>query len=141
MYLCQKFYREAVRQRKALSRTSSNILLNSVQMGHNTHNLNQYHHINYNNHPGDCDLNSKLKDLKEESSQHSFSNIEVIRFHRTFHYYHYFYSLKFTLISVYNVSLVDFTACIKSNAMQKKNENKKKRKTLKWKNNNNNNEN
>lgn len=72
--------REAVRQRKALSRTSSNILLNSVQMGHNTHNFNQYHHINYNNHPSDCDLNSKLKDLKEESSQHSFSNIEVIQF-------------------------------------------------------------
>lgn len=72
--------REAVRQRKALSRTSSNILLNSVQMGHNTHNFNQYHHINYNNHPSDCDLNTKLKDLKEESSQHSFSNIEVIQF-------------------------------------------------------------
>lgn len=49
-------------------------------MGHNTHNFNQYHHINYNNHPSDCDLNSKLKDLKEESSQHSFSNIEVIEF-------------------------------------------------------------
>ncbi|XP_055315222.1 uncharacterized protein LOC129575510 isoform X2 [Sitodiplosis mosellana] len=72
-----RIYREAVRQRKALSRTSSNILLNSVQMGHNTHNFNQYHHINYNNHPSDCDLNLKLKDLKEESSQHSFSNIEV----------------------------------------------------------------
>lgn len=71
-------YREAVRQRKALSRTSSNILLNSVQMGHNAHNLNQYHHINYNNHPSECDLNSKLKDLKEETSQNSFSNIEVI---------------------------------------------------------------
>ncbi|XP_031618268.1 octopamine receptor beta-3R-like isoform X2 [Contarinia nasturtii] len=71
-----RIYREAVRQRKALSRTSSNILLNSVQMGHNAHNFNQYHHINY-NHPSDCDLNSKLKDLKEESSQHSFSNIEV----------------------------------------------------------------
>lgn len=79
-----QFNREAVRQRKALSRTSSNILLNSVQMGHNTHSFNQYHHINYNNHPSDCDLNSKLKDLKEESSQHSFSNIEVIQFCRLF---------------------------------------------------------
>lgn len=70
--------REAVRQRKALSRTSSNILLNSVQMGHNVHNLNQYHHINnYNNHPSDCELTSKLKDLKEEDSQLSMSNIEV----------------------------------------------------------------
>lgn len=46
-------------------------------MGHNPHNLNQYHHINY-NHPSDCDLNSKLKDLKEEDSQQSVSNIEVI---------------------------------------------------------------
>lgn len=70
--------REAVRQRKALSRTSSNILLNSVQMGHNVHNLNQYHHINnYNNHPNECELTSKLKDLKEEDSQLSMSNIEV----------------------------------------------------------------
>lgn len=48
-------------------------------MGHNAHNLNQYHHINYNNHPSECDLNSKLKDLKEETSQNSFSNIEVIQ--------------------------------------------------------------
>lgn len=72
--------REAVRQRKALSRTSSNILLNSVQMGHhNPHNVNQYHHISY-NHPSDCDINAKLKDLKEEDSQESVSNIEVIEF-------------------------------------------------------------
>lgn len=81
--------REAVRQRKALSRTSSNILLNSVQMGHNAHNLNQYHHINYNNHPSECDLNSKLKDLKEETSQNSFSNIEVI--------HHYIY-MEYTFV-------------------------------------------
>lgn len=72
------FHREAVRQRKALSRTSSNILLNSVQMGHhNPNNVNQYHHISY-NHPSDCDINSKLKDLKEEDSLESVSNIEVI---------------------------------------------------------------
>lgn len=73
-------HREAVRQRKALSRTSSNILLNSVQMGHhNPHNVNQYHHISY-NHPSDCDISAKLKDLKEEDSQESVSNIEVIEF-------------------------------------------------------------
>lgn len=67
-----------MRQRKALSRTSSNILLNSVQMGHNVHNLNQYHHINNYSHPTDSDLTSKLKELKEEDSQMSLSNIEVI---------------------------------------------------------------
>lgn len=67
-----------MRQRKALSRTSSNILLNSVQMAHNVHNLNQYHHINNYNHPNECELTSKLKDLKEEDSQQSVSNIEVM---------------------------------------------------------------
>lgn len=47
-------------------------------MGHNVHNLNQYHHINnYNNHPSECEITSKLKDLKEEDSQLSMSNIEV----------------------------------------------------------------
>lgn len=47
-------------------------------MGHNAHNLSQYNHMNYNN-PSDCDLNAKLKDLKEEDSQHSVSNVEVNR--------------------------------------------------------------
>lgn len=76
LFYCFYLHREAVRQRKALSRTSSNILLNSVQMGHNAHNLSQYNHIPYNI-SNDYVLNSKLNDLTEENSQHSISNIEV----------------------------------------------------------------
>ncbi|KAL5283024.1 hypothetical protein ACFFRR_005781 [Megaselia abdita] len=51
-----KIFKEAVRQRKALSRTSSNILLNSVHLGNTSHNLNP-HHIGM--HGTDLDLNSK----------------------------------------------------------------------------------
>jgi len=61
--------REAVRQRKALSRTSSNILLNSVQ--------NQYNYQPPNNRPArmqnvrasDCDdeLNLTIKEVQQES--------------------------------------------------------------------------
>lgn len=68
--------REAVRQRKALSRTSSNILLNSVHMAHTTHNMHHSHHMNY-LHPSDCDLNLTLKQMGPEESQSSISNLEV----------------------------------------------------------------
>jgi len=39
-----RIYKEAVRQRKALSRTSSNILLNSIHQRHTSH---QHHHSHY----------------------------------------------------------------------------------------------
>lgn len=71
------YYREAVRQRKALSRTSSNILLNSVHMAHTTHQMHHSHHMNY-LHPSDCDLNLTLKQLRRDSTYSSTSNIEVI---------------------------------------------------------------
>lgn len=73
----RQWYREAVRQRKALSRTSSNILLNSVHMAHTTHNMHHSHHMNY-LHPSDCDLNLTLRQLRRESDCSSISNIEVI---------------------------------------------------------------
>uniref|UniRef100_A0A1B0DQ67 G-protein coupled receptors family 1 profile domain-containing protein n=1 Tax=Phlebotomus papatasi TaxID=29031 RepID=A0A1B0DQ67_PHLPP len=70
-----RIYREAVRQRKALSRTSSNILLNSVHMSHTQHNMHHTHHMNY-LHPSDCDLNLTLKQLRRDSHS-SVSNIEI----------------------------------------------------------------
>lgn len=66
-----------MRQRKALSRTSSNILLNSVHMAHTTHQMHHSHHMNY-LHPSDCDLNLTLKQLRRDSTYSSTSNIEVI---------------------------------------------------------------
>ncbi|GAB0092528.1 Octopamine receptor beta-3R [Sergentomyia squamirostris] len=70
-----RIYREAVRQRKALSRTSSNILLNSVHLAHTQHNMHHTHHMNY-LHPSDCDLNLTLKQLRRDSHS-SVSNIEI----------------------------------------------------------------
>lgn len=68
--------REAVRQRKALSRTSSNILLNSVHLSHTRHSAHHSHHMNYLS-PSDCDLNLTLKQLRRDSNFSSTSNIEV----------------------------------------------------------------
>ncbi|XP_059608929.1 octopamine receptor beta-3R-like isoform X2 [Phlebotomus argentipes] len=70
-----RIYREAVRQRKALSRTSSNILLNSVHLAHTQHNMHHTHHMNY-LHPSDCDLNLTLKQLRRDSHS-SVSNVEI----------------------------------------------------------------
>lgn len=61
--------REAVRQRKALSRTSSNILLNSVHMGQTQ----QPTSLSY-LHPSDIDLNAKS--AREETNS-ALSNLEV----------------------------------------------------------------
>jgi hypothetical protein len=47
-----RIYKEAVRQRKALSRTSSNILLNSIHQRHTSH----HHHHSHYLHPSDGDL-------------------------------------------------------------------------------------
>lgn len=69
------FCREAVRQRKALSRTSSNILLNSVHLSHTSHNMHHSHHMNY-LHPSDCDINLTLKQLRRDSHS-SVSDLEV----------------------------------------------------------------
>lgn len=73
-----------MRQRKALSRTSSNILLNSVHMAHTTHQMHHSHHMNY-LHPSDCDLNLTLKQLRRDSTYSSTSNIEVIIFSISYH--------------------------------------------------------
>jgi hypothetical protein len=47
-----RIYKEAVRQRKALSRTSSNILLNSMHQRHTSH----HHHHSHYLHPSDGDV-------------------------------------------------------------------------------------
>jgi hypothetical protein len=47
-----RIYKEAVRQRKALSRTSSNILLNSIHQRHTSH----HHHHSHYLHPSDSDM-------------------------------------------------------------------------------------
>ncbi|XP_046805936.1 octopamine receptor beta-3R isoform X1 [Lucilia cuprina] len=63
-----RIYKEAVRQRKALSRTSSNILLNSVHMGHTQQPTN----LNY-LHPSDCEFT-----LTREETHSAISNLEDI---------------------------------------------------------------
>ncbi|XP_002136989.2 octopamine receptor beta-3R-like isoform X1 [Drosophila pseudoobscura] len=63
-----RIFKEAVRQRKALSRTSSNILLNSVHMGH----AQQPTNLSY-LHPSDCDLN--VASTREETHS-ALSNLE-----------------------------------------------------------------
>ncbi|KAM7363503.1 octopamine beta3 receptor isoform 2-T3 [Cochliomyia hominivorax] len=63
-----RIYKEAVRQRKALSRTSSNILLNSVHMGQTQQPTN----LNY-LHPSDCELT-----LTREETHSAISNLEDI---------------------------------------------------------------
>ncbi|XP_017483621.1 PREDICTED: octopamine receptor beta-3R-like, partial [Rhagoletis zephyria] len=65
-----RIYKEAVRQRKALSRTSSNILLNSVHMGHTQHSTN----LSY-LHPSDCELNATMA---REETHSAISNLEDI---------------------------------------------------------------
>ncbi|XP_036213285.2 octopamine receptor beta-3R isoform X1 [Bactrocera oleae] len=64
-----RIYKEAVRQRKALSRTSSNILLNSVHMGHT-----QSTNLNY-LHPSDCELSATIA---REETHSAISNLEDI---------------------------------------------------------------
>ncbi|XP_017101095.2 octopamine receptor beta-3R isoform X2 [Drosophila bipectinata] len=63
-----RIFKEAVRQRKALSRTSSNILLNSVHMGHTQQPTN----LSY-LHPSDCDLNAAST---REETHSALSNLE-----------------------------------------------------------------
>uniref|UniRef100_A0A182IK99 G-protein coupled receptors family 1 profile domain-containing protein n=2 Tax=Anopheles atroparvus TaxID=41427 RepID=A0A182IK99_ANOAO len=72
-----RIYKEAVRQRKALSRTSSNILLNSVQINnasntlHANHHHHQHHqHLHHRHHhlrASDCDLGIDLKDIQHDT--------------------------------------------------------------------------
>uniref|UniRef100_A0A182LW99 G-protein coupled receptors family 1 profile domain-containing protein n=1 Tax=Anopheles culicifacies TaxID=139723 RepID=A0A182LW99_9DIPT len=70
-----RIYKEAVRQRKALSRTSSNILLNSVQINNASNTLHANHHHNH-HHPhhrnhhlraSDCDLGIDIKDIQHDT--------------------------------------------------------------------------
>uniref|UniRef100_A0A182XW87 G-protein coupled receptors family 1 profile domain-containing protein n=1 Tax=Anopheles stephensi TaxID=30069 RepID=A0A182XW87_ANOST len=80
-----RIYKEAVRQRKALSRTSSNILLNSVQINnasntlhanhhHNHHHL--QHHRNHHLRASDCDLGIDIKDIQHDTHS-ELSDLDV----------------------------------------------------------------
>ncbi|XP_058056002.1 octopamine receptor beta-3R-like [Anopheles bellator] len=71
-----RIYKEAVRQRKALSRTSSNILLNSVQINnaantlhvnHHHHHHQHLHHRHHNLRASDCDLGIDIKDIQHDT--------------------------------------------------------------------------
>ncbi|KFB41140.1 AGAP002888-PC-like protein [Anopheles sinensis] len=74
-----RIYKEAVRQRKALSRTSSNILLNSVQINNASNTLHANHHHHHHHHQqhlhhrhhhlraSDCDLGIDLKDIQHDT--------------------------------------------------------------------------
>ncbi|XP_312025.5 octopamine receptor beta-3R isoform X2 [Anopheles gambiae] len=73
-----RIYKEAVRQRKALSRTSSNILLNSVQINnasntlhanhhHHNHHHQHLHHRNHHLRASDCDLGIDIKDIQHDT--------------------------------------------------------------------------
>jgi octopamine receptor beta len=70
MFLC----REAVRQRKALSRTSSNILLNSVHLQNPSGTL----HPHYPTHqrPSDCDIGLSIKDIQHDTHS-EMSDLDV----------------------------------------------------------------
>jgi hypothetical protein len=76
--LIRPLNREAVRQRKALSRTSSNILLNSVHLQNQSYN---YQPTNnrmkvHNGRPSDCEEPNLM--IKEQQESHSeISDLEV----------------------------------------------------------------
>ncbi|XP_026475946.1 octopamine receptor beta-3R-like [Ctenocephalides felis] len=72
-----KIYKEAIRQRKALSRTSSNIVLNSVHLHHTRHAMHHSHHMHY-LHPSDCDINLTIKQMENRrESRSSMSELDV----------------------------------------------------------------
>ncbi|CAH2097219.1 unnamed protein product [Euphydryas editha] len=52
-----KIFREAIRQREALTRTSSNILLNSVHMKHTSHSAHHSHYLHPDRRPSDISPN------------------------------------------------------------------------------------
>lgn len=60
-----RIYKEAIRQRKALSRTSSNILLNAVHLQHTSHAMHHSHHYL---HPSDGDIGLTIQQIKRHSS-------------------------------------------------------------------------
>lgn len=68
------FYREAVRQRKALSRTSSNILLNSIHLQSATNQLNPQQGSNIKS--GDYDLRVTVKEVQLDTHS-ELSDLEV----------------------------------------------------------------
>ncbi|KAL1374817.1 hypothetical protein pipiens_017872, partial [Culex pipiens pipiens] len=61
-----RIFKEAIRQRKALSRTSSNILLNSVQIN-NSNTLHANYHRNHHLRASDCDLGMDIKDIQHDT--------------------------------------------------------------------------
>ncbi|XP_053698595.1 octopamine receptor beta-3R-like [Sabethes cyaneus] len=71
-----RIYKEAVRQRKALSRTSSNILLNSVQINNSNTLHANYHHRNHHLRASDCDFGIDMKDIQHDTHS-ELSDLDV----------------------------------------------------------------
>ncbi|XP_052562649.1 uncharacterized protein LOC120421100 isoform X4 [Culex pipiens pallens] len=70
-----RIFKEAIRQRKALSRTSSNILLNSVQIN-NSNTLHANYHRNHHLRASDCDLGMDIKDIQHDTHS-ELSDLDV----------------------------------------------------------------
>ncbi|KAL0811208.1 hypothetical protein ABMA28_009638 [Loxostege sticticalis] len=63
-----RIFREAIRQREALTRTSSNILLNSVHMKHTSHSAHHSHYLHPDRRPSDISPNySTFTECPEET--------------------------------------------------------------------------
>ncbi|XP_055551238.1 octopamine receptor beta-3R-like isoform X2 [Wyeomyia smithii] len=71
-----RIYKEAIRQRKALSRTSSNILLNSVQINNSNTLHANYHHRNHHLRASDCDFGIDMKDIQHDTHS-ELSDLDV----------------------------------------------------------------
>nr|XP_029710032.1 putative uncharacterized protein DDB_G0277255 [Aedes albopictus] len=73
-----RIFKEAVRQRKALSRTSSNILLNSVAIN-NSNTLHANYHRSHHLRASDCDLGMDSKDIQHDThSEMSDLDIPIV---------------------------------------------------------------
>ncbi|XP_065092402.1 octopamine receptor beta-3R-like [Ochlerotatus camptorhynchus] len=73
-----RIFKEAVRQRKALSRTSSNILLNSVAIN-NSNTLHANYHRNHHLRASDCDFGMDPKDIQHDThSEMSDLDIPIV---------------------------------------------------------------
>ncbi|XP_055587637.1 uncharacterized protein LOC129740071 isoform X2 [Uranotaenia lowii] len=70
-----RIFKEAIRQRKALSRTSSNILLNSVQIN-NSNTLHANYHRSHHLRASDCDLGMDIKDIQQDTHS-ELSDLDV----------------------------------------------------------------
>lgn len=65
-----------MRQRKALSRTSSNILLNSVHIQHASHHLHPHHSSSNYQRSSECDIGVTIKEIHMDTHS-ELSDLDV----------------------------------------------------------------